>query len=144
MKSVDLASLILGVCFVVFGLGMLGMGIAAYTGRWKSWVAKGPSSKSTAKNAREMFAMFWFGAFMIGILVLVLAEVVAGVSPDVVRPLFGFVATGAMAIGLMQIFFLPRFLRPLLLPGWYREWEDAGADRRAFTVQDEQSPSQYR
>ncbi|MCQ1945935.1 hypothetical protein [Arthrobacter sp. zg-Y1116] len=102
---------------------LLTAGILAYSGRWTSWA--GPSSyPSTAKHSRLGFMMFWAGLPMTAVDILLGLEVL-GVDPGVTRGLMLAPAVFCMTVVMIHIYFLPKFLRPLLLPRWYREWEAA-------------------
>ncbi|MCQ1999796.1 hypothetical protein [Arthrobacter zhaoxinii] len=107
---------------ICVGPALLVPGVLAYSGRWTSWV--GPSgSQSTAKHSRLGFMMFWAGAPMTVMDVLLGLEAL-GVDASLTRELVLAPMILCMPIVMMHIFFLPKLLRPLLLPQWYRDWED--------------------
>ena len=108
---------------VCLGPVLLTAGILAYSGRWTSWA--GPSSyPSTAKHSRFGFMLFWAGLPLMAFDVLLVLEVL-GLVPDATMKLPVAFTVFCMAIVMIHIYFLPKFLRPLLLPRWYREWEAA-------------------
>lgn len=122
-----LAYIVGGIAFVALGPVMLIMGIRAYRGRWKSWLTF--TAKSTAKHSRLGFVFFWGGMAFTGILPALGLD--SSAIPDAARAaIHGFFAV-CMSIAMMHQFFLPKFLRPLLLPRWYREWEAAQFEREA-------------
>ncbi|MCQ1948914.1 hypothetical protein NNX28_03095 [Arthrobacter sp. zg-Y859] len=107
---------------ICIGPALLVPGVLAYSGRWTSWV--GPSGpKSTAKHSRLGFMMFWAGAPMTVMDVLLGLEAL-GVDASVTRDLGLAPFMLCVPIAMMHVFFLPKVLRPLLLPQWYRDWED--------------------
>jgi hypothetical protein len=91
------------------------MGVLAYTGRWKGWIAVRRGYGST----------MGFAWLYLGIAFTVAASAVAVSS---LRPLF-FLLSAVAALFLMiaavAMFWLPR----ALLPSWYIELRD-GTDRR--------------
>ena len=112
-----LTYVIAGIAFAAFGPLSVAMGVRAYTGSWRSWVTF--TAQSTAKHSRVGFVLFWGGLAFTGIL----PALGGGGVPDAVRVAIYVFCGGCMSIALMHQFFLPKILRPLLLPQWYREWE---------------------
>lgn len=115
--------ILFGALIVCLGPVLLAGGILAYTGRWTDWV--GPSSyPSTAKHSRFGFMVFWAGLPLTVVDIHLALEVLgmdAGVTGYLVQP----AAVSCALVVFIQIYFLPRFLRPVLLPRWYRDWEAA-------------------
>jgi hypothetical protein len=91
------------------------MGVLAYTGRWKGWIAVRRGYGSTMG-----FAWLYLGiAFTLG---------ACAVAVSSLPPLFFslcLVAVLFLAVALVALFWLPR----MLLPSWYIELRD-GTDRR--------------
>lgn len=117
------AIILFGVLAVCSGPLLLAGGILAYTGRWTAWV--GPSGpQSTAKHSRFGFITFWGGLPLTAADILLAMEALGmdtGALWDLAEP----AALFCMLLVFIHNFFLPRFLRPVLLPRWYREWEAA-------------------
>ncbi|MFS0793919.1 hypothetical protein [Microbacterium sp. 1P10AE] len=99
---------LLGPAFVI-------MGVLAYTGRWKGWIAVRRGYGSTMG-----FAWLYLGiAFTLG---------ACAVAVSSLRPLFSSLSVVAalfLVIALIAMFWLPRGL----LPSWYLELRD-GTGRR--------------
>lgn len=92
------------------------MGVLAYTGRWKGWIAVRRGYGSTMG-----FAWLYLGiAFTMG---------AGAVAVSSLRPLFFFLCAVPvlfLALALVAMFWLPRGL----LPSWYLELRD-GSGRRS-------------
>ena len=117
----QLAVILFGILIVCLGPVLFTAGILAYSGRWKSWA--GPSNyPSTAKHSRLGFMMFWAGLPLTVVDILLGLEVL-GVDPAVTRGLMLAPCMLGGAAVLIHGYFLPKVLRPVLLPRWYREWE---------------------
>lgn len=99
----------------LFGPALLIMGVLAYTGRWKGWIAVRRGYGSTMG-----FAWLYLGiAFTVG---------AGAVAVSSLRPLFFSLCAVAvlfLAVALVAMFWLPR----VLLPSWYLELRD-GSGRR--------------
>ena len=109
------------ILIVCLGPVLLTAGILAYSGRWTSWA--GPSSyPSTAKHSRLGFMLFWAGLPLMAFDILLVLEAL-GLVPDATRKLPLAFTAFCMTILMIHLYFLPKFLRPVLLPRWYREWE---------------------
>ena len=121
------AVILMGIVIFCGGPVLLAAGILAYTGRWTSWA--GPSSYPLlSKHSRMAFMAFWSGLPMVGVYLIIAAEAL-GLDPGPIRDLGGPATVLCMLIVMMHGYFLPRFLRPVLLPRWYREWEAAEFER---------------
>ena len=124
---------------VCLGPVLLTAGILAYSGRWTSWA--GPSGyPSTAKHSRFGFMLFWAGLPLMAFDILLALEVL-GLVPDATRKLPVAFTVFCMAIVMIHAYFLPKFLRPLLLPRWYRDWEAAQFELEAQAAKHAPSPS---
>ena len=105
---------------VCLGPAMIVMGLRAYSGRWTSWLTF--TAQSTAKHSRAGFVTFWGGLGITGCFLLIgLQEI--GIKVPGFQVLCNTIWGVCLAIAMMHQFFLPKFLRPVLLPQWYRDWE---------------------
>ena len=115
--------ILFGALVICSGPILLAGGILAYTGRWTAWA--GPSSYPLlSKHSRLAFMAFWTGLPLTGADIIIALDAL-GLDSGPMRDLMGPAATLCMLIVMMHGYFLPRFLRPVLLPRWYREWEAA-------------------
>ncbi|MDK1326625.1 hypothetical protein [Arthrobacter sp. zg-Y1143] len=139
MDSPLYAYILIGASALGLGPVMIVMGLRAYTGRWTSWLAL--TAQSTAKHSRLGFVLFWGGLGVTGCFLLIgLQEM--GVRIPGSEAVFTTFWCVCIAIAMMHQFFLPKFLRPVLLPQWYRDWEAEQFEREAR--QDKQRRAQRR
>ena len=119
----QVAVVLFGALLIGLGPALLLAGICAYSGRWKSWVFLPAGAESLAKHSRVAFMAFWIGAPMT-VMDLLLGLEALGADASVTRELVmvPFILCGPVA--MLHLFFLPKVLRPFLLPQWYRDWED--------------------
>ena len=120
MDSPLYAYILIGAVALGLGPTMIVMGLRAYSGRWTSWLPF--TAQSTAKHSRAGFVTFWGGLGITGCFLLIgLQEI--GLKIPGFQVLCNTIWGVCLAIALMHQFFLPKFLRPVLLPQWYRDWE---------------------
>ncbi|MCG7416681.1 hypothetical protein MHY30_04065 [Microbacterium sp. ACRRU] len=100
----------------LFGPMLVIMGVLAYSGRWKGWIAVRRGFGSTMG-----FAWLYLGiAFTLG---------ACAVAVSSLRPLFFSLCVATvlfLAVALVAMFWLPR----TLLPSWYLELRDGTGRRR--------------
>lgn len=123
------------IAYIVFGVGLVALGpvslvagIRAYTGRYTSWLALRVATGSTARHSRLGFVCFWGGLMFTGALAAISLGLM-GMPETLVRVIAVVSWSIGLPIAMMHQYFLPKFLRPVLLPRWYREWEDAQFER---------------
>ncbi|MCC3289940.1 MULTISPECIES: hypothetical protein [unclassified Arthrobacter] len=129
-----IAYILFGAGAVVIGPAAMVMGIRAHTGRWTSWLGLRVSTGSTAKHSRVGFTCFWGGLAFTGTLLAMILGLL-GMPLEAVQLMAGASWCIGMPIAMMHHYFLPKALRPVLLPQWYRDWE---ADQFEFEARNEE------
>ncbi|MBW4094345.1 MAG: hypothetical protein HIU81_02535 [Acidobacteria bacterium] len=119
----DSKSLLAVVLVCVCCIAALTVGTFAYTGRWRSWAPRFGAA-ALGKHSLGGF-MFLFGGIVLASLPLGLLAYLAGVPDAVLRAIVLVPAIGGLLLTLMSFFWLPRFM----LPRWYKDWVDSGAEQ---------------
>ncbi|MCC3279779.1 hypothetical protein LJ754_11525 [Arthrobacter sp. zg-Y40] len=128
-----LAILLVGVVGLFIVLYCLITGVAAMNGSWRRWAA-GTSMYQFGKHNYLGFMGFYLLPFLaFGILLVIGVELridwFSTMGPQ-------FVLSALMVLALTCLFRLPRFM----LPQWYKDWLDSGADKEQLRKPEYSSP----
>lgn len=107
---------------LLIGIPMIVLGGLAYSGRWRSWVARagvGPRGRTFS----SLGLLYGGIAFC-----LVPLAALVGPGPDVLRITLLLAAVAAAWIFIISFFWLPAFARPR----WLRSWEARGSNPEEF------------
>lgn len=97
---------------LLFGAIFLALGIAAYSGRDRSWLIT-----KTVLPGQSGPALLYFGIFLF---LLPMAVPLMEVLPPIFAALLGLVVLGCMFIAVLGFFWLPRFMHPRWMRDDYR------------------------
>ncbi|GEM_PF-2521040 len=128
------AGTILFVLVAVGGIAyMLISGIAAYKGTWRIWAAQTSIYQFGKQNYLGFFGLYLqpviIGAILLNVLIALGAEwITDGVMALTITPLF--------MVAFACCFRLPR----IMLPAWYKDWLDRGADKDEVRKPEYSSP----
>lgn len=97
---------------LLFGALLIALGIAAYSGRDRSWMIT-----KKVLPGQSGPALLYFGIFLF---LLPMAVPLMDVLPPIFAALLGLVVLGCMFIGVLGFFWLPRFMHPRWMRDEYR------------------------
>jgi len=97
---------------LVFGAVLMALGIAAYSGRDRSWMIT-----KKVLPGQSGPALLYFGIFLF---LLPMAVPLMDVLPPIFAALLGLLLLGCMFIGVLGFFWLPRFMHPRWMRDEYR------------------------
>lgn len=100
----------------------IGLGIAAYRGKWNRWAARPPRHFEFGKRSYLGFFVFYVG-ITIGVIDTWALTVWLSADPDSVEGFFTITTVLSTVLTASTLTIFPRFLQP----AWYRRWVDNGA-----------------
>lgn len=99
---------------------LLGMGTAAYRGKWRRWAARPPKHFELGKRSYFGFFIFYTGITVAVVATWALAGWLGAVGS--LDGIFSVLLGLAVLLDLSTLTVFPRFLQP----AWYRRWLDDG------------------
>ncbi|GAB3517499.1 hypothetical protein [Arthrobacter monumenti] len=107
---------------LLIGIPMIVFGSLAYSGRWRSWVARAGMGRRS-RTFSSLGLLYGGIAFC-----LVPVAALVGPGPDALRITLLLAAVAGAWIFIISFFWLPVFARPR----WLRSWEARGANPEEF------------
>ncbi|MER2134771.1 MAG: hypothetical protein ABS910_08855 [Arthrobacter sp.] len=128
-----LAMLLAGAVMVLITLYCVISGVAAMNGTWRGWAAK--------RNMYQFGKHSYFGFLGFYLLPFIAVGSILTVCPALGLEWFDgvnttYVLAPFMLLALACLFRLPRFM----LPAWYKDWVDRGADKEEVRKPEYSSP----